>query len=666
MFAKLATLSRFEKRILMALTDLCLVNGALWLAFSLGLWQWYVPTPLEGLLFAVASLLCIPIFAALGIYYSITRFISYKGLLIIVKASALLVLSWLLIIHYFLPFYFDVNVTGFRRSIPVYYWLELTLLVALSRVVARWLILRGTSNGERKQTVVIYGAGSAGIQLATSLAQNNETQVLGFIDDDVRLKKHWIQNFRVLGTRSVIAKLRKKHGGLTVLLAMPGISQTEKKMILTYLENKAVNVRTLPSMHDLVSGQFKISDLHALDIDDLLGRETVAPNTALLSAAITDKNVLVTGAGGSVGSELCRQILVLKPKTLVLFDHSEYNLYQIDKELKQHCAAIDCGVGIKAILGSVVNEARIRDVMAAFQIEIIYHGAAYKHVPLVEYNVCEGVSTNFLGTYYAAKAAQEFNVENFVLVSTDKVVRPTNVMGASKRMAELVVQGLAQCATEDKKGGDSRTHFTMVRFGNVLGSSGSVIPLFQKQIESGGPVTVTHPDITRFFMTTPEAAQLVIQAGSMGLGGDVFVLNMGDPVKINDLARKMIHLSGYIVDGADTNTNTNTNTIMIHYTGLRDGEKLYEELLIGDNVRGTVHPKIMTADEVSYPWAEMECILKQFRTALAERNSHKVRELLKQYVAGFTPQCANEDLMADEVKEKSVRSMTSIEFKIKK
>jgi FlaA1/EpsC-like NDP-sugar epimerase len=550
------------------------------------------------------------------------------------------------IIHYFLPFYFDVNVTGFPRSIPVYYWLELTLLIALSRMAARWLILCGTSNGERKQAVVIYGAGSAGMQLAASLAQNNETQVLGFIDDDERLKKHWIQNFRVLGTRSAIVKMRKKHGGLTVLLAMPTISQADKKSILNYLEDKAVNVRTLPSMDDLVSGRFKVSDLLAVDIDDLLGRESVAPNAALLAAAITDKNVLVTGAGGSIGSELCRQILSLKPKTLVLFDHSEYNLYQIDKELERHCAEIDCGVDIKAILGSVVNEARVSDVLAAFNIHTIYHGAAYKHVPLVEYNVCEGVNTNFFGTYFVAKAALAFNVENFVLVSTDKAVRPTNVMGASKRMAELVVQGLAQHAVENNPESRPKTHFTMVRFGNVLGSSGSVIPLFQKQIESGGPVTVTHPDITRFFMTIPEAAELVIQAGSMGLGGDVFVLDMGEPVKINDLAKKMIHLSGYVVEGADTNTNT----ITIDYTGLRDGEKLYEELLIGDNVQGTAHPKIMTADEVSYPWPEMERILKQFQMALAQRNSHKVRELLKQYVSGFIPQCANEDLMGEPVK----------------
>jgi len=387
-----------------------------------------------------------------------------------------------------------------------------------------------------------------------------------------------------------------------------------------------------------------------------------------LSAAITDKNVLVTGAGGSIGSELCRQILSLKPKTLVLFDHSEFNLYQIDKELERRCEDQDCGVDIKAILGSVVNEARVSDVLAAFNIHTIYHGAAYKHVPLVEYNVCEGVNTNFFGTYFVAKAALEFNVENFVLVSTDKAVRPTNVMGASKRMAELVVQGLAQRVVENNQGPGPKTHFTMVRFGNVLGSSGSVIPLFQKQIESGGPVTVTHPDITRFFMTIPEAAQLVIQAGSMGLGGDVFVLDMGEPVKINDLAKKMIHLSGYVVEGADTNTNTNTNTntITIHYTGLRDGEKLYEELLIGDSVQGTAHPKIMTADEVSYPWSEMEHILKQFQMALAQRNSHKVRECLKQYVSGFTPQCANEDLMAEPVRVKPMRPLTSIESRVKK
>ncbi len=670
MFAKLANLSRFEKRILMALTDLCLVNGALWLAFTLRLWQWYIPSSIEGLLFVVASGLCVPVFAALGIYHSITRFISYKGLLIIVKATALLVLSWLSIIHYFLPFYFNVDVTGFPRSIPVYYWMELTLLIALSRIAARWLILRGTRNDEQKQTVVIYGAGSAGMQLATSLAQNNEMQVLGFIDDDKRLKKHWVQNFKVLGPRSCIVKLRKKHESLTVLLAMPTISQTDKKSILTYLEDKKVNVRTLPSMGDLVSGRFKTSDLHALDIDDLLGRESVAPNSALLSAAITGKNVLVTGAGGSIGSELCRQILVLKPKTLVLFDHSEYNLYQIDKELESHCTAIDCGVDIKAVLGSVVNEARVRDVLAAFNINTIYHGAAYKHVPLVEYNVCEGVNTNLFGTYYVAKAALEFNVENFVLVSTDKAVRPTNVMGASKRMAELVVQGLAQRISENNSGSRVKTHFTMVRFGNVLGSSGSVIPLFQKQIESGGPVTVTHPDITRFFMTIPEAAQLVIQAGSMGLGGDVFVLDMGEAVKINDLAKKMIHLSGYVVEGtnanANVNVNVNANTITINYTGLRDGEKLYEELLIGDNVQGTAHPKIMTADEDSYPWSDMARILKQFQMALSERDSHQVRECLKQYVVGFTPQCANEDLMAEPVRMKPMKPLTSIESRVKK
>ncbi len=405
-----------------------------------------------------------------------------------------------------------------------------------------------------------------------------------------------------------------------VFLAMPSLLHRHRRKILEKLEIHPVHVRTLPDIADLVSGKAKVSDIREVDVSDVLGREAVPPVPELIERCIRDKNVMVTGAGGSIGSELCRQIIEHAPSKLILFEQSEYALYKIEKELD----AYDVNFEIIAVLGSVVDYVRIASVLKCFAVHTVYHAAAYKHVPLVEHNPIEGLKNNVFGTWHAAEAAKAAGVETFVLISTDKAVRPTNIMGATKRLAELVLQGM-----NDKS---DTTRFTMVRFGNVLDSSGSVIPLFRKQIKNGGPVTVTHPEVTRFFMTIPEAAQLVLQAGSLGEGGDVFVLEMGDSIKIDDLARSMIHLSGLEVCD-DENPD---GDIVIEYTGLRPGEKLYEELLIGDNVTGTEHPKIMRADEEKLSWEQLLSYRSKFEDAIKNFETRKIKLLLEEVVSGYS------------------------------
>ncbi len=527
MFLYLVNLSRFKKRILMAMVDYIVVNFSLWLAFSLRLEQMYFPTPNEQVLFVVASIAFLPVFSVLGIYHSITRFIGYKGFLIIAKAIVIFVLIWLSVAHYFLPFYIDITISNYPRSIPIYFFLSLIILISLSRVFARWFLFDTRKRKQNKHNVLIYGAGSTGMELSASLSQNSNMRILGFLDDDIKLKGHWLHNYKVLGDRLDLVRIRDKYNPLTVLLAMPTINKIQKKELLDCLEDKRVNVRELPTINDLVVGKVRLNDFQSIDFFDLLGRDSVPPVLDLLTIAITGQNVLITGAGGSIGSELCRQVIDLKPCNLILFDHSEFNLYQVEKELSVICVAKNYKVQIKLILGSVMNENKVREVISEFQINTIYHAAAYKHVPLVECNVIEGVRANFLCTYYVSKAAMDYGVKYFVFISTDKAVRPTNIMGASKRMAELVIQGLAQMVSQISIDDYLNTHFSIVRFGNVLGSSGSVIPLFEKQIEQGGPLTVTHPEVTRFFMTIPEAAQLVIQAGSLGFGGGCFCLGYG-------------------------------------------------------------------------------------------------------------------------------------------
>jgi len=573
-----------------------LANGTYWLLIAC-----VVPLSIMG-------------FAKLGLYRAVLRYMGLQALTAILLGVVVSTVSLVLIVYY--------SDAQLPRTVPIIYAAFALVFVGGTRAMVRSLI--GTGMKREGEPVIIYGAGVSGRQLVTALAQSHEYHPFAFVDDDTSTHGSVIQGIHV-HSPSIIKKLIKKKQATKVLLAIPSASRARRKEILLSLESLAVQVLTLPAMADLVSGNKLYSDIKEVEIDDLLGRDAVTPRQDLLAANIADKVVMVTGAGGSIGSELCRQILKQAPKKLVLFELSEFGLYTIEKELSAIATELGVNVEILAILGSVQREHRVQAVMEAFKVQTVYHAAAYKHVPLVEHNVAEGVRNNVFGTMYTARAAIAAKVETFVLISTDKAVRPTNVMGTTKRIAELSLQALAKESHS--------TRFCMVRFGNVLGSSGSVVPLFRKQIAAGGPVTVTHPEITRFFMTIPEASQLVIQAGAMGKGGDVFVLDMGESVKIVDLASKMIRLSGFEVKDA----SHPDGDIAIEFSGLRPGEKLYEELLIGDDVTGTEHERIMTANEAYLTWSELEVILSRLDMACHEFNHELIREILLKTPTGFNP-----------------------------
>jgi FlaA1/EpsC-like NDP-sugar epimerase len=495
-----------------------------------------------------------------------------------------------------------------------------------------------TSRDDGLPKVAIYGAGAAGNQLVTALRMGRVMRPVAFIDDDSGIADRVISGLQVYKPKH-IQQMIDNTGAQEILLAIPSSNRGRRREILGFLEGFPLHVRSVPGFMDLASGRVKVDDIQEVDIADLLGRDAVPAQADLLEHCITGQSVLVTGAGGSIGSELCRQILALRPTTLLLFEHSEFNLYSILSELEQRVARESLSIRLLPILGSVRNPDKLLDVMKTWRVDTVYHAAAYKHVPMVEHNIAEGVLNNVIGTLNTAQAALQAGVANFVLISTDKAVRPTNVMGSTKRLAELTLQALSRELAPVLFGDTSnvsrvnKTRFTMVRFGNVLGSSGSVIPLFHKQIKSGGPLTVTHPKITRYFMTIPEAAQLVIQAGSMGQGGDVFVLDMGEPVRIVELAEKMIHLSGLSVR-SEKNLH---GDIAIEFTGLRPGEKLYEELLIGDNVAATQHPMIMTANEDHLSWDVLKVKLTELLAAVDQDDYARVRQLLRDTVSGYTP-----------------------------
>ncbi|MGR5153878.1 polysaccharide biosynthesis protein [Photobacterium swingsii] len=563
-------------------------------------------------------LVSVLLFTKLGLYRAILRYLTFHALLVVsigALSSAVLLA--------FLSFYFQA---GVPRTVPIIYCAFLALLCGGSRLIVRVLLAQSFKKGQ--ESVLIYGAGSAGRQLALALRTSEQYRVISFIDNDKTLNDTIIQGLQVYSA-SKAKYLIEKYSVKKILLAVPSASGARRKEILDTLVHLPAEVLTVPAMADIVSGEAQIDQLRDVPIEDLLGRDPVEPQQSLLEANIKDKVVMITGAGGSIGSELCRQIIKQKPKALVLFELSEFGLYQVDRELNQLKAEFDISVPVIPLLGSVQRPHRLVTAMKSYSVDTVYHAAAYKHVPLVEYNVIEGVRNNIYGTYFTAKAAIEAGVESFVLISTDKAVRPTNVMGTTKRMAELGLQALAE-QENNRKGG---TRFCMVRFGNVLGSSGSVIPLFKKQIANGGPLTVTHPDITRYFMTIPEAAQLVIQAGAMGKGGDVFVLDMGESVKITDLAENLIKLSGLEVK-SDQNPH---GDIEIKFTGLRPGEKLYEELLIGDNVSSTAHSRIMTANEVYLSLIEYEALLSELDKACHEMQHEHIRALLLEAPTGFKP-----------------------------
>ena len=611
----LFSLNRTHKRLVSVAIDTLCILISFWLAIMVRV-DSIAPLANHGYWMLAAFIWPISIiaFMKLGLYRAVLRYLSLQALTAILSGVVISTIS-LVFISY------AANLS-LPRTVPVIYAAFALVLIGGSRGVIRAVV--GSGMKREGEPVIIYGAGVSGRQLVTALVQSHEYYPFAFVDDDVALHGSVIQGVYV-HSPSIVRKLIKQKKATKVLLAIPSASRSRRKEILLSLEPLAVQVLTLPSMADLVSGNKLYSDIKEVEIDDLLGRDPVSPRQDLLKGNIAGKVVMVTGAGGSIGSELCRQILKQSPSKLILFELSEFALYSIEKELSARAKEIGLDIQICPILGSVQRENRIQAVMQAFEVQTVYHAAAYKHVPLVEHNVVEGVRNNIFGTLYTARAAIAANVETFVLISTDKAVRPTNVMGTTKRMAELSLQALAK--------EPHSTRFCMVRFGNVLGSSGSVVPLFRKQIASGGPVTVTHLEITRYFMTIPEASQLVIQAGAMGKGGDVFVLDMGESVKIVDLAAKMIRLSGFEVRDA---INPDGD-IAIEFTGLRPGEKLYEELLIGDDVTGTEHERIMTANEAYLSWGELEVILSKLDMACYQFNHELIRQILLNTPTGFNP-----------------------------
>lgn len=643
--ASLLGLPRRKKRLLQVITDVLLIWLALWMAFivRLGIDDMVNPLADHLWLFASAPVVAIPLFIRFGMYRAVMRYFGNDALIVIIKAVSLSAL-----ILGFLVYWYSNHQAIVPRSIMFnYWWLSLVLIGGLRLAMRQYFLgdwfaaaqhVPFTSKNDGLPKVAIYGAGAAGNQLVAALRMGRIMRPVAFIDDDSSISNRIISGLQVYKPKH-IQQMIDVTGAQEILLAVPSCSRGRRKEILEFLEGFPLHVRSVPGFMDLASGRVKVEDIQEVDIADLLGRDAVPAQDDLLEHCITDKIVMVTGAGGSIGSELCRQILALAPTTLLLYEHSEFNLYSILSELEQHVARGSLPVRVLPILGSVRDEPKLLEVMRSWKVDTVYHAAAYKHVPMVEHNIAEGVLNNVIGTLGAAQAALQARVSNFVLISTDKAVRPTNVMGSTKRLAEMTLQALskelAPVMFGDKSGVArvNKTRFTMVRFGNVLGSSGSVIPLFHKQIKSGGPLTVTHPNITRYFMTIPEAAQLVIQAGSMGQGGDVFVLDMGEPVRIVDLAEKMIHLSGLSV----RSEKSPQGNISIEFTGLRPGEKLYEELLIGDNVLATRHPMIMSAQEDHLPWETFKAKLSDLLSAVEQDDYNRVRQLLREIVSGYSP-----------------------------
>ena len=656
---RLIELNHNQKRSIQIVADVLLLSLALWLALFLRLgdegWLW--PESGQGFLFVLAPLLALPIYVRMGMYRAVMRHFGNVALYCIAKAVTLGFLAFAFLLLVAKDLGWDVL---FPRSVYFAYWALSLIFIGGLRLLAReyfmgdWLTaglpnMRARDGEMAGQPVAIYGAGAAGTQLLASLKVGRMYKAVAFVDDDPKLIGRTIAGLPVYSGDGVGSMITDT-GAAEMLLALPSATRARRQEILTKLQGHGLHVRTIPGIMDLACGKVKVDDLQEVDIADLLGRDPVPPDPSLFQRCIKGQAVMVTGAGGSIGSELCRQIVQSEPTTLVLFEHSEYALYEIHGELEGWIRSRKLDIQLVPIMGSIRNFGRLQDVIGAWKINTIYHAAAYKHVPMVEHNIAEGIMNNVFGTLNTAQAAIRCRVENFVLISTDKAVRPTNVMGSTKRLAELVLQALSAeqaprlWGEEAQVSQVNRTRFTMVRFGNVLGSSGSVIPRFREQIRRGGPVTVTHPDITRYFMTIPEAAQLVIQAGAMGQGGDVFVLDMGEPVTIVDLARKMIMLSGLTV----RDEINPSGDIAVTFSGLRPGEKLYEELLIGDNPEATAHSKIHRANEVYISWSQLLPILDTLRQAVRDDNYNLVRETLLSTVQGYAPSNGIVDLLYEQ------------------
>lgn len=613
-------LPRLTKRAIALLADVAMCLLSVWLAFYLRTGVFHALH--SGVIAAmiVAVLTAVPIFIVSGLYRAVFRYEGFAAAVAIMQAMAVYTLIYAVIFTVF-------GVDKVPRTVGIIQPALLIVFVFLSRGLVR-LFLSGEYQLQIRESklprVIIYGAGNTGRQLLYALESGRAVRVAAFVDDDKRLQGCMLGGLKIYPPRRIPALLRA-FGSNTVLLAIPSASRSRRREIVNSLQQCKANVRTVPSYDEIASGKVAVNTLRELEIDELLGRDPVAPKKELLVKTVQHKTVMVTGAGGSIGSELCRQIIRLEPVRLLLAERSEFAVYQIYHELLEHTAK-GTQVEVVPLLADVTDADRMREIMQTWRPQTVYHAAAYKHVPMVEHNPLEGVENNVFGTLIAARAAKDAGVEDFVLISTDKAVRPTNVMGASKRMAELVLQAMAQTDP-------GRTIFTMVRFGNVLGSSGSVVPRFREQIRSGGPVTLTHPDITRYFMTIPEASQLVLQAASLGRGGDVFLLDMGNPVKIYDLAVRMIALSGLTVKDKEHPNGD----IEIQITGLRPGEKLYEELLIGDEPQTTEHPRIFRAVEKSLPMQRMKELTGELVEALAKRDRAWVMRIIQEAVPEFAP-----------------------------
>ena len=613
--------------------DVFLALVSVWAAFYLRVDQTSLPQYQQKYVYLLAPLLAVPIFARFGLYRAIFRYTGMAALASTAKAVGVYTIIFFGALLFF-------NWQGVPRSIGLIQPLLFLLLVGVSRAVARfWLAGWSGKSRHTEGRLLIYGAGEAGVQTASALGVGQKFVLLGFIDDQKAKIGRSINGVQIMAPGDV-ADAVERMGVTDILLAMPSLGRARRNDIISQLRGLPVHVRTLPGMFDLASGRVALQDFQELDTEDLLGREPVPPNTALLARNLAGQVVLVTGAGGSIGGELCRQIILEKPRQLVLVDHNEFGLYSIHRELLGLCTNSNHAVEITPLLASVGNFGRLKEIFQLYQPATVYHAAAYKHVPLVESNPSEGVFNNVFGTLNTARAAMESGAAHFVLISTDKAVRPTNVMGATKRMAELVLQAMAASSSlrfhmpdgTQSNEISNNTIFSMVRFGNVLDSSGSVVPLFRKQLLDGGPLTVTHEEVTRYFMTIPEAAQLVLQAGAMARGGDVFVLDMGQPVKIIDLARRMAQLSGFSVRD-ERNPDGDVDIVI---TGLRPGEKLYEELLIGDNPEATAHERIMKAREDFVPWAVLAPLLVEIRLAAVHNNEHDIKKMLVRLVHGYT------------------------------
>ena len=625
---KLSNLNRFNKTILMILNDFLIIYASFLIAI-------YLVNNFDYFVFYIShsttvALFSLPVFIFIGLYKSQVRYMGYKAMLNIIYATLILSLIKYSVVAFsfykgggvFID-YVAKNEIYLRETII--FWLVLSFFIIGSRQIARWAI-NSIGISSIKREFIIYGAGSAGRSVVSALLTNNEVRILGYVDDDYNLHGMYVNNYPVLGGLGYLENIETKREKVSVLLAVPSMKISRRREVLRILEENSISVRSLPPLNEIAIGMTNAQKIENLRPEELLDREPIELDLKKLQQSINGKNILITGAGGSIGSELSRQIFKLNPKQIILLDHSELNLYNIHNELIEYLNHSSLKVDLVPKLGSILDEEFLQRIFQNHEIDSIYHAAAYKHVSLVEQNIIQGTKNNVIGTYNLVTIAAKNKIKSLIHISTDKAVRPTNFMGASKRLAELVIQGIVDQA-------DSNLKYTMVRFGNVLGSSGSVIPLFKKQIEEGGPVTVTHKDVTRFFMTISEASQLVIEAGTQAEGGEVFVLDMGESVKINDLAKRMIRLSGYSVG----NNSQDDYSIDIDYIGLRAGEKLKEELILGNNLGPTNNPKVMKANEEFLNWKKVQHMIDNIRAAILDNDTEKIKKLMLEYVTDYKP-----------------------------